>query len=81
MSGKVNYFCINCGADSLYSHFDGEQTYINCHGCKFDSLYGDGDQTEKFNKRLDTWRLTKPCCAYERRNMNGGCDSCGDPSF
>jgi len=22
---------------------------------------------------------TQPCCDNERRNMNGGCDNCGDP--
>lgn len=26
-------------------------------------------------------RRTAPCCANERRNINGGCDSCGDPSL
>lgn len=24
---------------------------------------------------------TQPCCGNESRNMNGGCDNCGDPSL
>ena len=25
--------------------------------------------------------MIRPCCPNEKRNMNGGCDSCGDPCF
>jgi SLOG family YspA-like protein len=28
---------------------------------------------------VDNSDLIGACCADERRNMNGGCDSCGDP--
>lgn len=27
------------------------------------------------------YHLNKPCCHDEKRNMNGGCDTCGDPCF
>ena len=27
---------------------------------------------------LTDW-IFLPCCPNEKRNMNGGCDSCGDP--
>ena len=26
-------------------------------------------------------KTTQPCCGNESRNMNGGCDNCGDPSL
>jgi hypothetical protein len=25
--------------------------------------------------------MIRPCCPNEKRNMNGGCDSCHDPCF
>lgn len=27
------------------------------------------------------WLAGYDCCNNERRNMNGGCDNCGDPSY
>jgi hypothetical protein len=33
------------------------------------------EDAQKDTKR----RLSEPCCKDEHRNMNGGCDNCGDP--
>ncbi len=46
----------------------------------------DLDVLEKERQKMQDHlaRKTKPrgsCCHYEKRNMNGGCDTCGDPAL
>lgn len=37
--------------------------------------------THFWKEEKQRWCLIwdKPCCENEKRNMNGGCDNCGDP--
>ena len=35
----------------------------------------------KTNPNFDRRDFDSSCCDNEKRNMNGGCDNCGDPSF
>lgn len=39
----------------------------------------------KTEKEAEAYRhfanLTIPCCHNEKRGMNGGCETCGDPCF
>lgn len=38
-------------------------------------------ENEKVADLLDMFPEIKPCCEYMLRNINGGCDNCGDPCF
>lgn len=41
----------------------------------------DGDFCPACEARRHKAPLPGACCDNERRNMNGGCDNCGDPSY
>lgn len=35
----------------------------------------------ELNGRFDLAAIVRPCCPNEKRGMNGGCISCGDPCY
>lgn len=56
--------------------------FINNNGTITD-LYHETNYAIDFIKEMVQWKKSEipegACCAYEKRNMNGGCDNCGDP--
>ena len=52
---------------------------------KYDERYekniSNATSEEEIESITHFYHLLKPCCHDEKRNMNGGCDTCGDPCF
>jgi hypothetical protein len=51
------------------------------------TLFEGHDVGKRLDREIDAWRAAHSapetgadaCCDNEKRNMNGGCDNCGDP--
>lgn len=52
----------------------GESILVNCD-CELDKL------VRNPTGGVANGNGWNPCCNKEKRNRNGGCDSCGDPCF
>jgi len=67
--------------DGVYVDFDGHQYVLTAENgiSATNTIYLEPEVYEAFVAY--TKRLKENLCQHPNRNMNGGCDDCGDPSL